>query len=203
MKRSAWRRLSIILTFSIGRRRPDWRFLGWRWPDWAFLLVDVNHPDVFLVPMCQTVLYRVVRSYTVTDFTDQIKNLSFLFLVKVCWFFILHTHALTRKSSLMVTLYHSSEQDSNLGSSSIAVFEDCKATALTTQPPRLDALWRFLYIKIFCQKPGCNFKSVLTGASGRCYFPILLDFLVWNKRTNRSLWADQIRFPRITYISMT
>ena len=28
--------------------------------------------------------------------------------------------------------------DSNLGLSRIAVFEDCKATALTTQPPGLD-----------------------------------------------------------------
>ena len=122
-----------------------------------------DFPDYKNVPICQTVLYRAVWSYTVIDFTDQIKNLPFLFLVKVCWFFILHTHAPTLKSSLMATLYHSSEQDSNLGSSRIAVFGDCKATALTTQPPRLDALWRLLYIEIFCQKPSCNFKSVLTG----------------------------------------
>ena len=27
--------------------RPSWRFLGRRWPDWAFLLVDVDYPDVF------------------------------------------------------------------------------------------------------------------------------------------------------------
>ena len=30
------------------------------------------------------------------------------------------------------------KRDSNLGPSSIAVFEDCKATVLTTQPPQLD-----------------------------------------------------------------
>ena len=33
--------------------------------------------------------------------------------------------------------YFSPEQDSNLGPSRIAATEDCKATALTTQPPRL------------------------------------------------------------------
>ena len=31
------------------------------------------------------------------------------------------------------------KQDLNLGPSRIAVFKDCKATALITQPPRLDA----------------------------------------------------------------
>ena len=31
----------------------------------------------------------------------------------------------------------------NLGPSRIAVFEDCKATALTTQPPRLDIIQIF------------------------------------------------------------
>ena len=33
-----------------------------------------------------------------------------------------------------------SEQDSNLGPSGIAVFEDYKATALTIQPSRLDPI---------------------------------------------------------------
>ena len=32
----------------------------------------------------------------------------------------------------------SPERDSNLGPSRIAVFEDCKAIALITQPPRMD-----------------------------------------------------------------
>ena len=34
--------------------------------------------------------------------------------------------------------YHSPKRDSNLGSSRIAVSEDCKANALNTQPPQLD-----------------------------------------------------------------
>ena len=39
---------------------------------------------------------------------------------------------------LLSNQYLSPEHDSNLGLSRIAVFEDCKATALTTQPPWLD-----------------------------------------------------------------
>ena len=40
-------------------------------------------------------------------------------------------------------LYHSTKQDLNLDPSRISGFEDCKATALTTQPPWLD-IWRML-----------------------------------------------------------
>ena len=36
------------------------------------------------------------------------------------------------------------KQDLSLGPSKIAVFEDCQATALTTQPPRLDEIKRFV-----------------------------------------------------------
>ena len=46
--------------------------------------------------------------------------------------------------------YSRPEPDSTLGPSRIAVFEDCKATALTTQPPRLNIFLRL--------KPGCNFR---------------------------------------------
>ena len=35
-------------------------------------------------------------------------------------------------------LYYSPEGDLNLGSSRFAVFDNCKATALTTQPPWQD-----------------------------------------------------------------
>ena len=38
--------------------------------------------------------------------------------------------------NVMIILCH--KQDLNLGPSRIAVFKDCKATALTAQPPRLD-----------------------------------------------------------------
>ena len=38
--------------------------------------------------------------------------------------------------------YHSPAWYSSLGPSRIAVFEDCKATALTTQPPGLDGFHR-------------------------------------------------------------
>ena len=52
MKTSAWRwprksQSSTRLSFSTGWRQPSWGFLGRRRPDWAFLIVDVNHPDVF------------------------------------------------------------------------------------------------------------------------------------------------------------
>ena len=36
------------------------------------------------------------------------------------------------------------KQDLNLSLSRIAVFEDCKATGLTTQPPRLDKVAKFI-----------------------------------------------------------
>ena len=38
------------------------------------------------------------------------------------------------------------KQDSNLGPRRIAIFEDCKATALKTQPPGLN--WETFYIKL-------------------------------------------------------
>ena len=54
--RRSWRRPDWAST---GRRRPHWRFLlvgidhtdvfitGRHWPDWGFQLVDVDHSDVF------------------------------------------------------------------------------------------------------------------------------------------------------------
>ena len=45
--------------------------------------------------------------------------------------------------------YHSSEQDSNLGPSRIAVYEDRKTTDLTTQPPWLDLVTFSKPLKIF------------------------------------------------------
>ena len=46
----------------------------------------------------------------------------------------------------------SPEWDSNLGLSRIVVFEDCKATALTTQPPKLDPFVSYHYNKNICSE---------------------------------------------------
>ena len=60
------------------------------------------------------------------------------------------------------SIYHAcTELDFNLGPSSIAVFEDCKATALTTQPLRLDSPCK-LYLYFVCAEmshfPLTNFR---------------------------------------------
>ena len=54
----------------------------------------------------------------------------------ICWskYTLKYFSKLIKASS---DLYHSPERDLNLGPSRIAVFEDCKAIALTTQSPQL------------------------------------------------------------------
>ena len=53
------------------------------------------------------------------------------------------------------------EWDLNMGLSRIAVFQDCKATALTTQPPRLDSSLS-ITVLLFSQRKDNDFKSSFT-----------------------------------------
>ena len=58
----------------------------------------------------------------------------------------------------MTAFGHSPEQDSNLGPSRIAFFEDCKAIELTTQPPWLDASAGYNHSNL--GKSWINFTSI-------------------------------------------
>ena len=49
------------------------------------------------------------------------------------------------------------KRDLNLGQSRIAVIEDCKAIALTTQPPRLDTEKFVCFIKHFNSNKKCDY----------------------------------------------
>ena len=68
---------------------------------------------------------------------------------------------LSNTSSLLHTC---PKWDSNLGQRRMAVFEDCQATTLTTQPPRLD--WQpLIWIQFFCflafhyKKEACTMQT--------------------------------------------
>ena len=52
------------------------------------------------------------------------------------------------------------KQDLNLGQSRIAVFEDCKDTALTTQPSQLDKLFKQLFWFLFPFVSVCSWKWI-------------------------------------------
>ena len=67
---------------------------------------------------------------------------------------------LIRQLDLVIILRdrnHSPEQDSNLGLRRIAFFADCKATALTTQPP-----WLGFKQALFGQQISPFFKATTT-----------------------------------------
>ena len=66
------------------------------------------------------------------------------------------------------------EQDSNLGPIRIAVFEDYKATALTTQPPGLD-YFLFCILNLFC----FNCLSVCLSLSLLLFSNCFLNFKVF------------------------
>ena len=62
IKKSAWRRPSTILTFSTGQCRPDW----------AFLLVDVDHPDVFYWSTLTRLSFSTGRQSTLSTPVDAV-----------------------------------------------------------------------------------------------------------------------------------
>ena len=86
------------------------------------------------------------------------KQLNFFYIanIQVLWALMFCTNCMSvqhHRIVLNITSpkwydYMCPEQNSNLGPSRIAVFEDCKATALNTQPPRLDYRIRVIWIKI-------------------------------------------------------
>ena len=78
--------------------------------------------------------------------------------------------------------YSSPEWDSNLDPSRIAVFEDCKATALTTQPPRLDNVLSYfvLFLSFNCyriQRVGLYAVKLFAQAWNKNSKNITLQFL--------------------------